>query len=112
MKTLLAFLVLIFSTTVLAQEVEYSYPKSQERVRAERSGNYLSGVAKRVPNPKIIKCNGVVDCRRKGQDLEHVFQFQGGDYSPTDYPGNCRTLDVRTGKYIFNPARCSLRGSR
>ena len=35
----------------------------------------LSGIVTLVPNPRNTSCNGVVDCREKGNDLDMVWQI-------------------------------------
>jgi len=66
----------------------------------------LSGILSPVPNPHTTPCYSVVDCRKKGDDLETIWQFDNSvDHSPKDYPENCYTLG-ENGKYIYSVAAC------
>ena len=66
----------------------------------------LSDVVTLVPNPRSTPCNGVVDCRKNGNDLSMVWQLNHTtDHSPKDYPQTCHVLG-ENGKYIFSHSAC------
>lgn len=88
--------IVIFSSSVSAADIR--------QIQLERSGAYMSGSAKMVNNPKNIPCNSVKDCREKGQDLDTVSQFEGSDYSASQYPGPCRRASAKG--YVFHPSKC------
>jgi hypothetical protein len=68
--------------------------------------DWLSTIVKSVPNPKNVPCNGLVDCREKGQELDTVYQMnQNNSYAASDYPKPCYKLG-KHGKYVYSHSGC------
>lgn len=66
----------------------------------------LSDIVTAVPNPRSSPCNGVVDCRKHGRELETVWQVNHtGDYNPKDYPARCY-VQGENGKYVYAVSAC------
>ncbi len=83
-------------------------PLAAQAAETEQSGlkGWLAEIVTEVPNPKSTPCNGVVDCRKKGNELETVYQLkQHASFEPRDYPANCY-VPGDNGKYVFSPAAC------
>ena len=102
------FAILVFATIFIfsgyAQAKDMAFKAQNAFTRAAKEP--LSGTASPVPNPQNIPCYSVVDCRKKGGDLETVWQFYNNtDYAPKDYPERCY-VPGEGGKYVFSPASC------
>ncbi len=57
------------------------FPKTTDHQRMDRSGTHMGNQGTKVVNPKNRRCNSVVDCRHKGQNVEAVNRFNGTDFS-------------------------------
>ncbi len=57
------------------------FPKTTDHQRTDRSGTHMGNKGEKVVNPKNRRCNSVVDCRHKGQDVETINRFKGTDFS-------------------------------
>lgn len=89
---------------IAGSAVAGDYPKSAKQERMERSGTYMNTAGSLVKNTKNIPCNGLKDCREKGQDLDTVSQFEGANYDSSQYPGPCKRMGARG--YEFHPSAC------
>jgi len=69
-------------------------------------GGFLSTIVTEVPNPKNLRCNGVVDCRKQRQNIDTVYQLnQHASHNPRDYPGECY-VPGDDGKYEYRQSAC------
>ncbi len=92
----------LFTATTNASEA----PKKGQNAFTRAVEKPLAGIITPAPNPKTTRCNSVVDCRKKGHDLETVWQVNiAGEQKPKDYPARCHRLG-KDGKYEHSPNTC------
>lgn len=98
----LVLITLAFSGSAQAEETKIIGENALARALQEPLSNILT----LVPNTRNAPCNGVVDCRKQGHELQTAWQVNNtSDFSPKDYPANCY-VSGENGKYIYSASAC------
>lgn len=98
----LALITLVFAGAAQAEETKVVGQNAITRALQEP----LSNIVTLVPKTHNAACNGVVDCRKQGNELQTAWQVNNtSDFSPKNYPVNCY-ISGENGKYVYSAHAC------